>query len=265
MPSPSLPSRPNLEQLKNRAKDLLKAYRDGQPAALARLRASLPRCSHLSDDDLFELSLSLRDAQRVIAIEHGFEDWLSMRTYIERKDLTIMLEMTVDHVRVSIPNNLRVVVLKGKEVNRYLPIWVGQAEGDYIALTLQGQSLPRPMTHDLMDSMIRDLGATVTRVVVSDMSDDTFIAYVALETNGATVESDSRASDAIALAVRCGAPVFASSEVLDKSGIDFDPETGEPTSTSRGWPEFSILAAEGPGRHNHDTDERHSHRIDEMG
>ena len=129
MPSPSLPSRPNLEQLKNRAKDLLKACRDGQPVALARLRASLPRYSHLSDDDLFELSLSLRDAQRVIAIEHGFEDWLSMRTYIERKDLTIMLEMTVDHVRVSIPNNLRVVVLKGKDMNRYLPIWVGQVRG----------------------------------------------------------------------------------------------------------------------------------------
>ena len=250
MPSPSLPPRPNLEQLKNRAKDLLKAYRDGQPAALARLRTSLPRYSHLSDDDLFELSLSLRDAQRVIAIEHGFGDWLSMRTHIEQKEKAIMLEMTVDHVRVSIPNNLRVVVLKSTEVNRYLPIWVGQTEGDSIALTLQGQNLPRPMTHDLMASMIRDLGATVTRVAVSEMNDDTFIAYVALETNGATIESDSRASDAIALAVRCGAPVFVASEVLDKSGVDFDPETGNPISASRLWPEFSILAAEVPGRHN---------------
>ena len=250
MPSPSLPSRPSLEQLKNRAKDLLKACRVGQPTALARLRASLPRYSHLSDDDLLELSLSLRDAQRVIAIEHGFEDWLSMRTYIERKDMTIMFEMTVDHVRVSIPNNLRVVVLKGKDMNRYLPIWVGQSEGDAIALTLQGQNLPRPMSHDLMDSIIRDLGATVTRVVVSEMQDDTFIAYVAVETDGATIEADSRPSDAIALAVRCGAPVFASSEVLDKSGIDFDPETGEPTSASKSWPEFSVLAAEVSWRHN---------------
>ena len=162
-----------------------------------------------------------------------------------------MIEMTVDHVRVNIPGNQRVVVLKGKEVNRYLPIWIGQAEGDSIALTLQGQKLPRPMTHDLMDSMIRGLGGTVARVVVSEMSDDTFISYVELESDGATFETDSRASDAIALAVRCGAPVYAAPEVLDKAGIDFDPETGKPTSASRVWPEFSVLAAEVSGPHHH--------------
>lgn len=251
MPSSSLPSRPNLEQLKKRAKDLLRAYRDRQPTALTRLRASLPRYSQLSDDDLLELSLSLRDAQRVIAKEHGFEDWLSMRIYIERNERDIMIEMTVDHVRVNIPGNQRVVVLKGKEVNRYLPIWVGQAEGDAIALTLQGQKLPRPMTHDLMDSMIRGLGGSVTRVAVSEMSDDTFISRVTLESNGAAFETDSRASDAIALAVRCGAPVYAAPEVLDKAGIDFDPETGKPTSASRVWPEFSVLAAEVSGPHHH--------------
>ena len=84
MPSPSLPSRPNLEQLKNRAKDLLRAYRERQPDALTRLRESLRRYSHLSDDDLIELSLSLRDAQRVIAVEHGFANWSSIRNYVER-------------------------------------------------------------------------------------------------------------------------------------------------------------------------------------
>ena len=251
MPSPSLPARPSLEQLRKRAKDLLRAYRDRRPAALARLRASLPRYSHLSDDDLIELSLSLRDAQHVIAIEHGFEDWRSMRTYIERNERKAMIEMTVDHVRVNIPGNQRVVVLKAKDVNRYLPIWIGQAEGDSIALTLQGQKLPRPMTHDLMDSMIRGLGATVTKVVLSEMDDDTFISYVALESEGTTFETDSRPSDAIALAVRCGAPVFAAPEVLEKSGIDFDPETGDPISKSRVWPEFSILAAEVHGTGTH--------------
>ena len=250
MRNSSLPPRPNLEQLRKRAKDLLRAYRDRQPDALARLRASLPRYSHLDDDDLLELSLSLRDAQHVIANEHGFRDWLSMRTYIQRNERKAMIEMTVDHVRVNIPGNQRVVILKGKDVNRYLPIWVGQAEGDSIALTLQGQKLPRPMTHDLMDSMIRGLGAAVTRVVVSEMSDDTFIAYVALESDGSTFEADSRPSDAIALAVRCGAPVFAASEVIEKGGIDFDPETGEPTTPNRVWPEFSILAAEISAHHN---------------
>ena len=244
MPSPPLPARPSLEQLRKRAKDLLRAYRDRRPAALARLRASLPRYSDLSDDDLIELSLSLRDAQHVIAIEHGFADWPSMRAYIEQKERATMIEMTVDHVRVNIPGNQRVVVLKSKEVNRYLPIWVGQSEGDAIALTLQGQKLPRPMTHDLMDSMIRGLGGAITRVVVSEMNDDTFISRVTLETNGTTFESDSRPSDAIALAVRCGAPVFAAEEVLEKAGIDFDPETGEPTSPSKVWPDFSVMTVE---------------------
>ncbi len=250
MPSPSLPARPSLEQLRKRAKDLLRAYRDRQPAALARLRASLPRNSHLSDDDLIELSLSLRDAQQVIAVEHGFADWLSMRTHIERNERNIMIEMTVDHVRVNIPGNQRVVVLKGKDVNRYLPIWVGQAEGDSIALSLQGQNPNRPMTHDLTDSIIRGLGAAVTRAVVSEMREDTFISQVALESNGSTFEADSRPSDAIALAVRSGAPIFAAADVVDRAEVDFDPATGEPTAPSRAWPEFSILAAEISARHN---------------
>ena len=250
MPSPSLPSRPNLEQLRNRAKDLLRAYRERQPDALTRLRESLRRYSHLSDDDLNELSLSLRDAQRVIAVEHGFANWSSIRNYVERKERAIMIEMTVDQVRGNIPGNQRVVVLKGKEIDRYLPIWVGQSEGDAIALTLRDQNPARPMTHDLMDSMIRGLGATVARVEVREMSDDTFISYVTLRTDSGTIEFDSRPSDAIALAVRSGAPVLAAAEVLDSSGIDFDPETGEPTSTSRVWPEISIMAAEVAGRHN---------------
>ena len=250
MTSPSLPSRPSLEQLRKRAKDLLRAYRDRQPTALARLRASLPRNSHLPDDDLIELSLSLRDAQNVIAIEHGFADWLSMRTHIERNERNIMIEMTVDHVRVNIPGNQRVVILKGKDVNRYLPIWVGQAEGDSIALSLQGQNPSRPMTHDLTDSIIRGLGAAVTRVVVSEMREDTFISYVALESNGSTFEADSRPSDAIALAVRSEAPIFAAADVVDRAGVDFDPETGETTAPNRAWPEYSILAAEISGRHN---------------
>ena len=250
MSPPSLPSRPNLEQLRKRAKDLLRAYRDRQTAALARLRASLPHYSHLCDDDLLKLSLSLRDAQHVIAIEHGFDDWLSMRTYIEHNERKTMIEMTVDHVRVNIPGNQRVVVLKAKGVNRYLPIWVGQAEGDSIALSLQGQNLSRPMTHDLTDSIIRGLGAAVTRVVISEMREDTFISNVALESNGSTFEADSRPSDAIALAVRSEAPIFAAEEVVDRAGVDFDPETGEPTAPNRAWPEYSILAAEISARHN---------------
>ena len=251
MPSPSLPPRPSLEQLRKRAKDLLKALRDRQPAALARLKAALPRHSDLSVDDLTELALSLRDAQRVIAIEYGFADWPSMRAYIEQKERAAMIEMTVDHVRVNIPGNQRVVVLKAKEINRYLPIWIGQSEGDAIALSLQGQQPTRPMTHDLTDAIIRGLGATVDRVVVNEMRDDTFISHVRVKSNGTTFETDSRPSDAIALAVRSGAQVLVAPEVLEEAGIDFDPETGKPTSPNRVWPEFSVLAPEVSGPHHH--------------
>ncbi len=251
MTSPSLPSRPNLEQLRKRAKDLLRAYRDRHPAAIARLRTSLPRLSQMPDDDLVELSLSLRDVQRVIAVEHGFEDWPSMRAYIEEKERAAMIEMTVDHVRVNIPGNQRVVVLKSKELSRYLPIWVGLAEGDSIALTLQGQKPTRPMTHDLMESIIHGLDATIDRVVVNEMREDTFISYVAVKSNGTTFETDSRPSDALALAVRSGAQVLVAPELLESAGIEFDPETGDPISASRVWPEFSVLAAGVSGPHHH--------------
>ena len=147
-----------------------------------------------------------------------------------------MFEMTVDHLRVNKLSNQRMVILKGKEVSKSLSILIGEAEGNAIGLKLQGQDMPRPMTHDLMDSMIRDLGATVTRVVVSEMRDDTFLANVELQINDSTVEVDSRPSDAIALAVRCGAPIFVAEDVLDQVGIDLDSETAEQTPPRPQWP-----------------------------
>ena len=236
MSSSSLPARPNLEHLRNQAKDLLKAYRAGQPSALSRFRASSHHLSRLADDELMRLSLSLRDAQRVVAIEYGFPNWMSMRSHVERKERTTMFEMTVDHLKVNKLSNQRMVILKGKEVSKSLSILIGEAEGNAIALKLQGQEMLRPMTHDLMDSMIRDLGATVTRVVVSEMSGDTFLANVELRTNDTTIEVDSRPSDAIALAVRCGAPVFVAEGVLEQVGTDLDPENVEPASTSAQFP-----------------------------
>jgi bifunctional DNase/RNase len=152
--------------------------------------------------------------------------------------------MTVDHVTVNKSNFERVVVLKAKNVSKYLPILIGPTEADSIALKLQGQELPRPMTHDLMDSMIRDLGAKIIRVVVSEMKGEMFLAKVVLQKDDTTIESDSRPSDAIALAVRTGSPIYAEEDVLDQAGIDFDPETGEPTPANTQWPTVSVI--EGP-------------------
>ena len=138
-----------------------------------------------------------------------------------------MFEMVVDHVRSGpLVGSQRVVILKGVDVNMYLPIWTGQPEGDLINMKLQGHEMPRPMTHDLMDSVIGDLGATIIRVVVTELREDTFFASVVLQSNGVGIERDCRPSDAIALAVRCGAPIFAEEDMLRRAGLEFDPETG---------------------------------------
>ncbi len=222
MPSRSLPARPNLEHLKNQAKDFLKAYRAGQPSAFERCRESLSRLSRASADH--RPSLSLRDAQHVVAAEYGFSNWAHMRIYIEEGENIHMLEMTVDRVAVNPDSQQRVVVLRAKEVSKYLPIWVGPAEGNSIALKLQSKELPRPMTHDLMDSVISDLGAKVTRVVVSELKGDMFLGKIVLQRNGTTIERDSRPSDAIALAVRTGAPIYAEEDVVERGGVAFDAE-----------------------------------------
>ena len=239
MPHRPLPARPNLEQLKNQAKDLLKAYRAGQPSARMRFRESLPRLRGASNDAT-RPSVSLRDAQHVIAVEYGFSNWSLMHAYIKEREDIVMLEMTVDRVAVNPNSQQRVVVLKAKEVSMYLPIWVGPAEGDSIMFKLRGEELPRPMTHDLMDSMISDLGARVTRVVVNAMQGDMFLGRIVLQRNGTTIERDSRPSDAIALAVRTGAAIYVEEEVLDRAGVSFDPETGLPTSTNANWTVRSI-------------------------
>jgi bifunctional DNase/RNase len=139
-----------------------------------------------------------------------------------------MLELVIDSIRVSLMNYQRVVILRVKDSDKYLPIWIGPSEADAIALKLQDVSVPRPLTHDLLGSVISSLGATVDHIVVSDLSNDTFYAKIILRQNGSTMEVDSRPSDAIALAVRTQAPIFAADEVVEKAGVQMDMETGKP-------------------------------------
>lgn len=235
MPPHPLPARPSLEQLKNQAKDLLKAYRAGQLSAIARFREAMPRLFGAVNDQPDPPSVSLRDAQHVVATEYGFASWSHMHTYIVERESIPMIEMTVESIKQSHRNQQRVVILKGKEVNMYLPLWIGPAEGDSIAMKLQGRETIRPMTHDLMDSMIGDLGGTVKRVIVSELKSETFFGKIVLQRNGTTIERDSRPSDAIALAVRTGAPIYAEDAVLDRAGVEFDPESGEAISTNSQW------------------------------
>lgn len=138
------------------------------------------------------------------------------------------VEMTIDSIRVSLMNYQRVVILKEKYAERYLPIWIGPAEADAIAVKLQGVSVPRPLTHDLLQSVIKMLGATIDHIVVSDLQNDTFYARLVVNVDQGQIEIDSRPSDALALAVRTDVAIFADESVLDKAGILLDKETGKP-------------------------------------
>ena len=137
-----------------------------------------------------------------------------------------MVEMTIDSIRVSLMNYQRVVILKEKGTNRYLPIWIGPAEADAIAVKLQNIELSRPLTHDLLQSVLSTLGASVDYIVVSGLKEDTFYARLALSVDGVKLDIDSRPSDALALAVRVGAPIYAEETVLEKAGIVLEEETG---------------------------------------
>lgn len=148
-----------------------------------------------------------------------------------------MQEMVIDSIRVSLQNYQRVVILKEKGSDRYLPIWIGPAEADAIAVKLQGVNVPRPLTHDLLGTVIANLGAKLVHIVVTDLQNDTFYAKLGLQVNGNSLEIDSRPSDAIALAVRAHVPIYAEETVLEKAGVMLD-ESGKPvTPEDRSTPE----------------------------
>lgn len=137
-----------------------------------------------------------------------------------------MVELTIESIRVSLMNYQRVVILKEKDADRYLPIWIGPAEADAIAVRLQDVQVARPLTHDLLRSVLDQLGATVNYVLVNDLSNDTFYARIMIHVDGRDIEIDSRPSDAIALAVRAQVPIFADESVLEKAGVTLDEESG---------------------------------------
>ncbi len=145
----------------------------------------------------------------------------------EGRGANSMRELVVDSIRVSLMNYQRCVLLKEKDNSRFLPIWIGAAEADAIAVKLQGVTVQRPLTHDLIQSIFDAFGAHVSSIVVNDMKSDTFFAKIIVNIDGNQLEIDSRPSDAIALAVRVQVPIFAEENVLDRAGIWLDKETGK--------------------------------------
>jgi uncharacterized protein len=135
-----------------------------------------------------------------------------------------MIELSLVGVRVELPSNQPIVLLKEASGERYLPIWIGAVEATAIAFALQGIQTPRPMTHDLLRDILTEAHVEVERIVISDLVDQTFYATIKMSSNGNTAEVSSRPSDAIALAVRVNVPIFAAEEVLEQAGIELRDE-----------------------------------------
>lgn len=152
-----------------------------------------------------------------------------------------MVEVSVESVRINLATSQRVVILKEAQTDRYLFIWIANPEAYSIAMELQGTSSPRPLTHDLLKTVISELGGTISSIIISDLIDDIFYARLVLDADGRHVEIDSRPSDAIALAVRMKAPIFVADSVMEQAGVtvqegvDLDEAhsaTREPSSAS---------------------------------
>ena len=138
-----------------------------------------------------------------------------------------MREMTLYGVSFEPIGKQPIVLLKTADDEKFLPIWIGQSEAAAILMKLQGANPPRPMTHDLFADVISELQGEIVRVTVTELRENTFYARITIVQDGREVEVDSRPSDAIALAVRCDAQIFAAEDVIDESGIEFQTEDDE--------------------------------------
>ena len=135
-----------------------------------------------------------------------------------------MQEMVIYGVSFDMVGKQPIVLLKTRKGNKFLPIWIGHPEAAAILMKLQGANTPRPMTHDLVGDMLSELDVSCAKVAVTELKENTFYASITLSLNGREVDVDSRPSDAIAIAVRSGAPIFAAEDVIAESAIEFEHE-----------------------------------------
>jgi bifunctional DNase/RNase len=133
-----------------------------------------------------------------------------------------MQEMHIYGVSFDLVGKQPIVLLKTAEGNKFLPIWIGHPEAAAILMKLQSATTPRPMTHDLVTDMLEQLGAQVVRITVTELRENTFFAQITVQQDGSEIDVDSRPSDAIALAIRADAPIYAADEVIEESAIEFE-------------------------------------------
>lgn len=156
-----------------------------------------------------------------------------------------MMELEIESIRVRQETKQRAVVLRVKDSDLYLPIFIGHFEVEAIRLKLMDVEVPRPMTHDLLGSIIGNLGGSVQRIVVSELKNDTFFAKIVVDYNGNSIEIDSRPSDALALAVRTNAPIFAEDDVVEQAGVNLEVEVdGSQSSDEKESPSTPVAEEE---------------------
>jgi uncharacterized protein len=141
-----------------------------------------------------------------------------------------MIEVIIDSIRVSLMSQHRIVILKDMSSDRYLPIWIGPCEADAITIELQEMPPQRPLTHDLLKSMVRELGGRVVQILINDLRNDVYYARIVVDVGGRQIEVDSRPSDAIALAVRVKAPIFVADVVMERAAIQPEEDVERETA-----------------------------------
>ena len=149
-----------------------------------------------------------------------------------------MQEMVIYGVSFDMVGKQPIVLLKAVDSSKFLPIWIGHPEAAAILMRLQGASTPRPMTHDLLVDILGEVETKCTQVAVTELRDNTFFATITLNAGGREIEIDSRPSDALALAVRSGAPIYAAEDVIAESAIEFEHEVEEQDEVVDRFKEF---------------------------
>lgn len=149
-----------------------------------------------------------------------------------------MKEMVLYGISFDVIGKQPIILLKTADANKFLPIWIGHQEAAAILIKLQGTDLPRPMTHDLMSSIIEQLSAKVLKVTVTELKENTFYALLTLSLDSGEIEVDSRPSDALALAVRTNAPIFAEEQLIEDNAIEFDHDVEDPDEVVERFRDF---------------------------
>ena len=225
-----LPPRPNLEQLKNQAKSLRKAHKAGDAGTIPRLRRGISQLAEASDSEILDARFSLLDAQLVIAREQGYRNWQELEAAIQEatgpRAGEASITLAIGDIRKH-SNPLDdgrefegyLVLLEEVGGERLLPILIGEEVlAISLVLGLRGISLPRPLAHDLTADLMQRMQARPVELRISDLRDEVFYATLVVENDDGTHEIDCRPSDGMCIAVRGGAPVVISEQLMDRIG-----------------------------------------------